>query len=251
MSNTGTYLYGFTDSQFHPEGPLLGLANQPVRTVGYRDVAAVISNHPLQRLAPRRANLEPHHRVVRQISSHNPLVPAAFGHISESEEEIRRVLEDNYGEIREEVRRLANKSEMKVKLSWNAENIFLYFVQHHDDLRELRDRVFRNPNPAFDDKLKVGSLFDSLLNGERERLSAKLLGALKEITVDAINNPAREERTVSDLIILIESTAHQRFAQLLQRAALLYDTNFTLQYSGPWPPYSFVRLQLQTSSALT
>jgi hypothetical protein len=38
------------------------------------------------------------------------------------------------------------------------------------------------------------------------------------------------------------------FEQLIETAARLFDANYTLQYSGPWPPYSFVRLRLQPAA---
>ncbi len=244
MTAVGTYLYGFTTTQFQPDAQLRGLANERVRTVGFRDVAAVVSRHPVQRLVPRRANLEPHHRIVRQVSSRSPLVPAAFGHISQSEEAIVRVLRDYYDDIRGEINRLANRAEMSVKLRWTVPNIFKYFVQQHSDLRELRDRVFRRPDPSFDEKLQVGSLFDAKLASERDRLRAVLLKALASVSADSISNPPRDEAMVCDCVLLIDTAHAGGFAQSIQSAAMKFDQNYTLQYSGPWPPYSFVRLQL-------
>ena len=79
MSNAGRYLYGFTDRNFDPPPGLCGLRGAPVRLVSFRDLAAVVSQHPVQRLLPSRSNVEPHHRVVRHVSAQAALVPAAFG----------------------------------------------------------------------------------------------------------------------------------------------------------------------------
>lgn len=248
MSAIGNYLYGFTDARFRPEGNLRGVADAPVRLVGFRDVAAVVSDHPVQRLAPRRANLEPHHRIVRLLSSRSPLVPAAFGHISQNEKELVEVLRENYEDIRQEIERLANKAEMGLQLRWTVANIFEYFVRTHPELREVRDRVFRMPHPSLEDKLQVGALFETLLTRERERLSSALLDALRPAVCDTIAHPARDEKIVSDSALLIDCAHGADFAQALKRAALLFDSNYTLQYSGPWPPYSFVRLHLHTAT---
>src|SRR5690349_3103973 len=129
MSNAGTYLYGFTGGAFRPAAGLIGLAGAPVHLIGYRDVAAVVSRHPVQPLMPLRSNLEPHHRIVRHISSEATLVPVAFGHISESDDEVREVLRDNYEDIRAELGRLDRTCEMGIKLSWTVENIFEYLVR--------------------------------------------------------------------------------------------------------------------------
>jgi hypothetical protein len=241
---TGNYLYGFTRPSFQPQPGLRGLANAPVRLLGFRDVAAVVSNHPVQRLMPKRANLEPHHRIIHDICKRGPLVPAAFGHISESEEDVLGVLRENYEDIREEIDRLANTVELTVKLQWNVENIFEYFVRTHKDLRELRDRVFRNPRPSLDDKLKIGSLFETRQASERERLTAVLLQSLRGIVIESTVNPVRDEKSICDCALLVGSARAQEFGPALERAAAIFDSELTLQWSGPWPPYSFVRLQL-------
>src|ERR671925_133751 len=114
MATRGNYIYGFTDGRFQPGPQLRGLAGEPVRALRFGDVAAVISSHPVQRLRPSRANLQPHHRIVGHISSEAAMIPAAFGHITESDAEILAVLRGNYEAIRGELARLANKVEMTV-----------------------------------------------------------------------------------------------------------------------------------------
>ena len=248
MPTTGNYLYGFTQACLHPEPGLRGLANAPVRLLGFRDVAAVVSNHPVQRLMPKRANLEPHHRIIHDICKRGPLIPAAFGHISESEEDVLGVLRENYEDIRKEIDRLTNTVEVTLKLRWNVENIFEYFVRNHKDLRELRDRVFRNPHPSFDDKLKVGSLFEARLASERERLTALLLQGLRDIVLESSINSPRDEKTACDCALLVDTAHAQEFGPALEPTAAIFDSELALQWSGPWPPYSFVRLQLRTAN---
>src|SRR5215216_1290199 len=148
MPTAGNYLYGFTRQAFQPAPELRGLAGARVRVVPFGEVAAVVSSHPVRPLMPLRSNLEPHHRIVRRISSEAPLLPAAFGHITQSDREIVEVLRENYDDIRGELQRLDGKCEMGLKLCWNAANIFDYFVRTHRDLRELRDRVFGRGEPS-------------------------------------------------------------------------------------------------------
>jgi Gas vesicle synthesis protein GvpL/GvpF len=249
MRSAGSYLYGFTDHRFQPRPDLRGLAGAPLRVLPFRDVAAVVSRHPVQPLMPLRSNLEPHHRIVRHISSEATLVPAAFGHISETDDDIVGVLRDNYDGIREELERLAQKCEMGLKLSWNVENIFDMLVRIDRPLRELRDRVFRNRQPSLNEKLEVGAAFEAALNRERERLTLRLVGALEPVMCDIFFAPLRNERIVCRPALLVERTRVGEFHEALKTAAALFDSNFLLDSSGPWPPYSFVRLRLQRSTS--
>jgi hypothetical protein len=248
MSIVGNYLYGFTRQPFQPAADLRGLAGAPVRVVTFGDVAAVVSRHPVKPLMPLRSNLEPHHRIVRRISSEAPLLPAAFGHITQNDREIVDVLRENYDDIREELERLNQKCEMGIKLCWNVGNIFEFFVRNNRELRELRDRVFTRREPSLAEKLQVGEKFEATLNRERERLTAAVLNPLRPIASDIVKSTPRQDRIVCKAELLIARADVPRFEETLRHIASRLDAHFTLDYSGPWPPYSFVRLRLQRGS---
>jgi len=170
MSTPGKYLYGFVEGDFEVAEELLGLANAPVHSIRLEDIAALVSDHPVEKLSVLRKNLEPHHRVIREISAQSTLIPATFGHISETDRQILAVLRDNHSEIREELRRLSGKAEMGVKLVWDVDNIFDFFVGVDRELRSRRDRVFGKSRATLEDKLELGAFFDKLHRRERERL---------------------------------------------------------------------------------
>jgi hypothetical protein len=249
MSTAGTYLYGFANARFQPPADLRGLRGAPVHVLTFRDIAAVVSSHPVQPLMPLRSNLEPHHRVVREISSQATLVPAAFGHISETERRLCGVVTDNYDDIREALVRLDRKCEIGVKLSWNVANIFELLVRQDDRLREARDAIFGRGEPSMHEKLQLGSLFDQTLTRQRERLTAVLLNALERVACDTLCTPPRAEKGICQAALLIERARLDAVQGAVRHAASLFDANFTLEYSGPWPPYSFVRLRLQAAAA--
>lgn len=248
MSGSGSYLYGFTNRHFQPSDDLCGLGGAPVRVAVLGNVAAVISSHPVQRLLPSRSNLEPHHRVVRQVSSSATMIPAAFGHISESETQIVDVLLLNHDRIVAEIARLDQKSEMGIKLSWTVPDIYQHLVKTDPELEELRDRVFQTTDPSVADKLQVGSKFEALLLRERERLSQVLLGAFDGVAREVSWLPPRTDHTICQAAMLIERGAQLEFQTAVWRAAALFDRHYTLEYSGPWPLYSFVQLRLQLST---
>jgi hypothetical protein len=251
MSTEGNYLYGFINRPLPAEPALVGLAGAPVHTLTYGDISAVVSRHPVRRLMPSRSNLEPHHRIVRQISSACTLVPAAFGHISETDQDLVAVLRGNYDDIRTELARLDGKCEMGLKVSWTVDNIFNYFVRTNRELRELRDRVFRDREPSVAAKLQVGGLFEAALARERERLSRGVMTAFSAVAREVSYTPPRTESVVFQCAMLIERDGGPEFEAALRRAAALLNQNFTLEYNGPWPAYSFVRLRLQSPAGAT
>lgn len=245
MPSAGAYLYGFTHHTYRPSPDLRGLGDAAVRAVAFGDLAAVVSDHPVQPLMPSRRNVEPHHRIVGRISGEAPLVPAAFGHIGDSDTQILEVVRANYDEIRTELGRLAGLCEMELKLRWRIDNIFDVIVRRDRELRELRDRVFRQRQPSFNDKLKVGALFEAALGRERERLGRILLAEFDRFAREIIRTPPAQETLVCQAMLLVERARGEEFRALLADAAGKFDETFILESTGPWPPYSFVRLRLQ------
>jgi hypothetical protein len=245
----GKYLYGFAEGDFAPASGLLGLANAAVHSVRFEDIAAVVSDHPVEKVSLLRKNLEPHHRVVREINSQATLIPATFGHISDTEEQILAVLRDNYPAIREELQRLSGKAEMGVKLLWDVDNIFDFFVSTDRELRNRRDRVFGKSRPTLEDKLELGAFFEKRLKLERERLGNQIVEALRPVTCEFRLNAVAEEKMVLNAAFLIERAREKEFEAALYQAAGLFDSNFGLDYSGPWPPYNFVRLAIKLETA--
>jgi len=247
--DAGTYLYGFTEGTFEPPSDLRGLRGAPVGVIAFGDLAAVVSPHPVQRLLPARANVEPHHRVVRQVSSGAPLVPAALGHIGDSAADILDVLRGNYREIRQELDRLAHKCEMGLKICWNVDNIFNHLVRTNRSLREARDRSYRGREPSMNEKLELGAAFEATLNSERQRLTPMFLAPVEHLTCEVFHNTPRDETTICHTALLIERGRVADFEAAMGQAASLFDASVAIDYSGPWPPYSFVNLRLRPAGS--
>lgn len=249
MAAPGKYLYGFVEGGFSPSAELPGLAGAPVHTIRFEDVAAAVSDHPVEKLSLLRRNLEPHHRVIRELSRQATFIPATFGHISENQDQILEVLRENHAGIREELDRLAGKVEMGIKLLWDVDSIFDFFVSSDRELRNRRDRVFGKSRPTLEEKLELGAFFDKRLKQERERLGSQLVEALRPVTSEARMNPPTDEKMVLNAAFLIDGAREKEFEEALYRAARLFDSSFALDYSGPWPPYNFVRLSLKLPAA--
>ena len=249
MSIPGKYLYGFAEGDIQLPADLLGLANAPVQAVRLREIAALISDHAVEKLPLLRRHVEPYHRVIREVSSRATFIPASFGHISDNEGQILAVLQENYAGIREELLRLRGKAEMGVKLMWDVDNIFDYIVGIDRELQSRRDRVFGKSRPSMEERLELGALFEKRLRLERERLGNQVIDALRSVTCDLRVNTPTDEKAVLQAAFLIERAREKEFEATLYRAAGLFDSNYALDYNGPWPPYSFVRLTLNLTDA--
>lgn len=241
----GRYLYGIIRAGDNQDLGPIGLRRAKVYTIGFRSIAALVSDHPLTKIKPLRETLAAHHQVIKEAIQDFTIIPMAFGHIVRSAKEIRRLLEVNYPEIDRELNRLSNKVEMGLKILWDVDNIFEYFVNRDRELRDFRDTIFgRSRQPTQGEKIELGRLFEGKLNRERERHAERVLKVLSAYTLDGKVNPPTHEKMVMNGVFLVEKGKEALFEERVHRVAALFDGNFTFDYSGPWAPYNFIELEL-------
>jgi hypothetical protein len=135
---------------------------------------------------------------------------------------------------------------MGLRVSWDAPNIFEYFVNTHPELRAARDRflgAYRNPSQ--EDKIELGRMFDRLLHEDREIHTEKVEEILSRYCQQIKRNKCRVEGEVMNLACLVKREAQEKFEEGVFAAAQLFDNNFTFDYNGPWAPHNFVELDLK------
>jgi hypothetical protein len=241
----GRYLYGIIRTEGEQDLGPIGLRRARVYTIGFRNIAALVSDHPLIKIKPLRETLTAHHQVIKEAIQDFTIIPMAFGHIVRSAKEIRRLLEVNYPEIDQELNRLSNKVEMGLKILWDVDNIFEYFVSRDRELRDFRDGIFgRSRQPTQGEKIALGRLFERKLNMERARHTERAVKVLSDYTVDTRVNPPIHEKMVMNGVFLVEKGKERPFVEAVHRVAALFDGNFGFDYSGPWAPHNFIELKI-------
>jgi len=171
----------------------------------------------------------------------------SFGNIADGPAAVRRILSLNQDSFTGQLKRLEQKMEMGLRVSWKVPNIFDYFVQIQPELRELRDRSFAGGRETTqDEKLEIGRLFSQLLSKARDTYADRVESVIGEQCIEMKRNKPRDEREVMNLACLIDRNERSRFEEAVIDAAAAFDENFCFDLNGPWPPHNFVSLQLQT-----
>ena len=249
------YVYGLLrrddDLQFRLSGMEPGIAWERITAICYRDVAAIVSEHPSLEIKPLRQNLASHHQVIRRLTGWRTVVPLTFGHISESQAAVLHLLKQNYAAIRAEIDRLDGKIDMGLKVLWDVDNIFQYFVKKHRDLAQFRDRIFgRSSLPSPAEKIELGRLFDQKVKADREQHAQAVFEVMRGVAAEFRQLPPVDEKMVLNAAFLIERQKEQAFEEAVHLAARQFDSNFAFDYSGPWAPYNFVELVLEFAAGV-
>ncbi len=245
----GRYLYAFVDGAADGQSfDMPGLDGTTVYTIGDNGLTAIVSDLPNQKIRPERRRLAAHHEVLRRLMVDHTVLPVAFGVVADGPESVRRILRINHDGFIEQVERVRGRVEMGLRVTWDVANIFEYMTGLHQELRSLRDRIFRGGRePSQDDKINLGRAFDRLLNANREAHLERVTEALQSHTVEIQANPPRAEREVMNLACLVERDRRNDFEQGVLEVAKRFDNNFAFDINGPWPPHNFVDISLMVS----
>ena len=242
----GLYLYGITVAQGAVPVEVPGVENGEIEQIAEGSLAAIVTRVTTQKIRPKRSNLAAHHHVLRDLAEQQPILPVAFGTIVDSEEQLRELLRVNHDVLLEQLQRLRGKVEMGLRVYWETPNIFEFFVATHQELEQMRNRLFRPGRvPTLGEKLDMGRLFASLIEESRRRHTERVTEALAPYCVEIRTMDSSDERMVMKLACLVEKSRQPRWEEGIEATARLFDNHYCFKYSGPWAPYNFAEVDLE------
>ncbi|MDP8239809.1 MAG: GvpL/GvpF family gas vesicle protein [Candidatus Hatepunaea meridiana] len=245
----GHYLYAVVSNAEEKDYGAIGIDDGVVYHISDSVVSAVVSDIANRKLRPERRNLAAHQGVLRFLMEETTPLPMTFGVVADSIEAVRKILSLNQNIFIEQLRNVANKVEMGLRVAWDVQNIFEYFVHVHPDLRILRDRLFgRSQTINQNDKIELGRRFEQLLNEDRETYTNQVVNALEQSCVEIKRNNCRNEEEVMNLACLVERDMQKSFENGIFDASKFFDNNFAFDFNGPWAPHNFVDIDLKVDS---
>ncbi|MCX4028912.1 GvpL/GvpF family gas vesicle protein [Endozoicomonas sp. SM1973] len=245
------YIYALKAATDKQQLSLTGINKSTVYIVNYGKVAAVASDILSPKVRPERRNLAAHREVLKYFTELETVLPMRFGVITSSTQLIQRLLENNEELIMSALGELGGKVEMGLRVKWKVGNIYEYFVNHYPQLREARDKLLskqQNSNTKFknrDEKIAVGSLYEKLLNQERDAhqqiIEAMLQPCCRKIKILQPSN----EFEILNFACLVDRANIDELEQHINDTATQLNNDCHIDFSGPWAPHNFVDLDLK------
>ena len=135
----------------------LGIDRRRLYSIAAGHIAAVVSDVDGDNVRPERARLAAHHEVLKRLMTETTPLPMSFGVVADSPAAVSRMLSRNQQVLLDQLRQVADKVEMGLRVTWDVPNIFEYFVNTHPELRMARDRFFgAQGEPTQEQKIEAG-----------------------------------------------------------------------------------------------
>jgi len=237
------YLYGVVAPELaYPPFPA-GIKGTKVFPLKYGDVTVLAGDIRTSKIRPERQHLKLHEEVVREFMKRGTILPISFGTIAERMR-IAQLMEHNYKSLSDCLSRFNGKVEMFLRLVWDVDNIYKFFLDNNPELREEATSLFSGGMPSQWEKIELGKLFESLLKEEREIYTRKVQKALSPFCHETKELKVSNEKNVLRLACLIDKSGEERFGAGVEELAKDMDEIYSFEITGPWPLYNFCHVHL-------
>ena len=239
------YLYCFfrgdQPETFSSKG--MGERGDPVMTMHYKDLAAVVSTSPEAEYDSSRRNMLNHTKVLEEVMERHSILPVRFNTISPDRAMLERLLVARYDELIGELERMDGKIEMGVKALWYEGIVFQEILAERADIRQLRDSLQgKSPEKTYYERIRLGELVEDAVRQKRSRDEDMILTTLSPYAVQLRANEIFGERMIVNASFLVDRAREAEMDAAIRALDAQQTQRVLFLYVGPVPPYNFVSL---------
>lgn len=247
--NKGKYLYCvINESQSRNFGPIgIGDRDDEVYTLGFRDLACVISSTSMTKFVISRKNLIAHEKVIEKImGDYNAVLPVRFCTVATSSEEIRNLLMKNYHVLKNSLRSMDNKIELGLKVFWqDMEDVFKE-IASIKKIKRLKEKLIKSSiSVNTNEKVSLGKKVKDILEKKREIEAENILEVLRPKCIEFRRNKIIGDKMILNCAFLIDKSHARDFDDHVEKLNKIYKDRLKLKYIGPIAPFNFVQLDLK------
>lgn len=251
MAENGKYIYGFISANKPKNLGPIGIEQGEVYTLPYQDIAAVVSDLPFIQFdsLPKEAllrNLAVYQTVIEKVMKDNHIIPMKYGLMAQGEEELKRILEKGYGQIKTNLKEMENKIELDVAALWSDLEAVLKEIGEEEEIRRLKEEAAsKPPDQIFEIKINVGKMVKASLDKKREECASEILDVLKKEAEDHCSHAVMDDSMIMNVAFLINMDKKEAFESKVDDLDKQYKGRVNFRIVGPLPPYSFCTLEMK------
>jgi hypothetical protein len=183
-----------------------------------------------------------HWRVREHAFAHATVLPARFGTVMESEQEVRdRLLEPNREHLVELLATMDGLIQLNVKGRYDEDTLLRTILRESRPLARLRERA--NRSGALADQVALGQQVEQAIEQRRAMDATMVRGALDPLAVAARDEPVRHPDAFN-IAFLVARDGVDRFGAGVSQLRGEIGEGIELSYVGPTPPFSFADAEL-------
>lgn len=242
----GRYIYCIVDwEENKPAANFgnIGIGENAVFTIGYKDVAAVVSSIPFKQMESNLNDIMAHQRVVEAARESRTVLPVRFGVILKNDEGIKKLLASSYKDYSSKLATLRGKDEIGIKVLLNKTSLkkIEALAEQTEEIRKIKQEMSAaKPGTSYFMKLR---LQDAMKNETLLRID-KMVGEINSSLAESAVDRRLLKNDVGEIVLnaayLVDRSKARAFdAKVKELRERFEREGMTIHRSGPWAPYSF------------
>ena len=246
----GKYVYCIVQTAEPLKFGAIGIGAEPseVHTIGHKDIAAVVSDTPIEVHDPTRENVLAHERVNEIVMRQHTVIPMSFGTVFKTREDIVELLRSAYSAFQDVLAKMQDKLEFGLKVLWEPEAVVREIEKDDEDIRRLKNELASQTGSTYFARVQYGRMIDAALQARSEQYVADIFEALRDVAVASRANKPIGDRMIMNAAFLVPRDKETPFDARVKKIGSKFE-HLTIKYTGPWPPYNFVNIRLKLERA--
>ena len=263
FQSEGRYVYGVVACGREAKLGSMGIEGSEVYTIPYEDVSAIVhdcSTEPYQSTDDEVVKnwVRIHQSVLDAAGEQLGIViPLGFDTILQPKDDttspdqvVREWLKSDYDRLRGMMEKIEGKDEYGVQVSYEPVLIVKQISEHSEEIRKInKEMATKSPGMTYMYKQKL----ERAVKAEIERLADEwfndFYGRIRKYTDDIVVEKTKRLNNREVMLLNLSClVAKERVDSLGEELEKINNMDgFSVHFSGPWPPYSFVAKPVVTA----
>lgn len=239
---SATYVYGLVGADTDLPEDLKGLGpSGRVTTVTHGQVAAIVSDVPVDRPLGTRDDLLAHEAVVDTVAATTAVLPMRFPAVVEEKGVVEELLGPHHDRFVAVLGELEGRVQFTLKGRYEQEPVLRELIEADPEIRALQEKVRDLPEDAsYYDRVRLGEVIVAALEERRDDESAQMLQRLEPFAVGIVANQPGQPDDVVNAAFLVERDRAAEFESAVEDLGRDLAGRVRLRLLGPLAPYDFV-----------
>jgi len=255
LGDDARYVYGIADKGVAVSLGPIGFEGNEVYTIPYEDVCAIVHDCPAQ---PYKSDDDEmvkgwvltHQKVLdAAVERFETVLPMGFDTIIQRKDEadleqvVKDWLEENYDDLQEKMARVRGKQEFGVQILWDPKVIARQITETSEEIKALDEEMKSKPKgTAYMYKQKLEKLLKQKMEERADECFKEFYARIKEhvdeIVVEKTKRIEEDKQMLMNLSCLVRKDKVEELGEELEGIEGM--EGFSVRFTGPWSPYSFV-----------
>ena len=255
-SEIGLYLYCIADGDREASLGNMGIESNEVYTIPFGDLSAIVHN-----CTAEPYHSDDHDKVKDWVLTHQKVVDAAwekFGTVipigfdtiiqgkedGDPKKNMKKWIEDDYDNLTSKLAKIQGKAEYGVQIFWETKIMAYKISDDSLEIRQLQEEIRTKPKGiAYMYRQKLEELLKNELANKADQHFQEFYEEIRayadDLRVEKTKKTEDEgQQMLLNLSCLLPKDQNEKLGEALER--IDGREGFSVRYTGPWPPYSFV-----------